>query len=190
MSLDDRMDFERIKVRDIVVGLDSYTILITSENDQQALTLQFDSPSRKFLFSVIALVITEMKKAQKPVFVPIRKHEGILLFLDQKLSQDDASEDSDRMWDKIRKAWRYNLPKLAKAPQFKILDRPIIRYPDRVIGNEYECSEAECDMWATLFQYDDRKGKKWNYKVGVDSKLISITLEDLHLVFKLSLIHI
>jgi hypothetical protein len=46
---------------------------------QKPLSLHFDTPSRRFYISVMALVLEEMKKTGKVSFVPLEKHAEILI---------------------------------------------------------------------------------------------------------------
>ena len=49
------------------------------------LTLHFDSPSRRFYLSVIALVIHEMKKLGKIQSIPLQKHVDMLVLLNESV---------------------------------------------------------------------------------------------------------
>ena len=47
------------------------------------LTLHFDSPSRRFYLSVIALVVHEMKKRGRITSIPLEEHLEVLALLNQ-----------------------------------------------------------------------------------------------------------
>lgn len=51
--------------------------------ERKPLTLQFDTPSRRFYLSVMALVLDEMKKAGRVSFVPLENHMDILALLNE-----------------------------------------------------------------------------------------------------------
>jgi len=172
---------EKLKLDRIVLDLSKFTISLSFKQKKEPLTLLFNTPSRRFFFSVIALIVTEMKIAKKLKPVHIRNLKDELVFLDQRLAMKYASKDPGQMFDKIRKAWRNNLPRLQKGRHFVVLDRrKISDQKEGVEGIEYVCSESECDIWATLFDYDETI--TWRYKFAVDN--VSATLDDLCLVYR------
>ncbi len=86
------------------------------------------------------------------------------------------------MWAKINMAWRHRLPDLESAALFKVLDRDLVSPYEKGGKYRYQCSEAECDVWASLFGYDENN--KWRFKFAFDaasigSNDISLTLGDL-----------
>jgi hypothetical protein len=52
------------------------------------LILHFDSPSRRFYLSVIALVIHEMKKRGRITTIPLQDHLGVLALLNQTVGSE------------------------------------------------------------------------------------------------------
>ena len=170
------------KVETIQCDLDEYKITIEFHGQKAPLVVHFDTPSRRFYFSIIALIITETKKQGKPGFVHIRRHQSLLALLDRSLSGKNASEHVEGMWAKIKMAWRNRLPDLESAALFKVLDRDLIS-PYEIGGKyRYQCSEEECDVWVTLFSYDENN--KWRFKFAFDSAFvglndISVTLGNL-----------
>jgi len=121
--------FERIQC-----DLAEYKITLEFPGRKAPLVVHFDTPSRRFYFSIIALIITEMKKQEGPGFVHMPRHKDILRLLDKSLSGKKASEHVEGMWAKINMAWRNRLPDLESAALFKILDRDLIS-PNRKGGN-------------------------------------------------------
>ena len=75
----------------------------------------------------------------------------------------------DGMWAKIRMAWRNRLPDLESAALFKVLDRDLVSPYEKGGKYRYQCSEEECDVWASLFSYDENN--KWRFKFAFDSAL-------------------
>ena len=166
----------------IQCDLAEYKITLQLDGSEAPLVVHFDTPSRRFYLSIIALIITEMKKQGQPGFVHMHRHQDILTRLDQSLSGKNASKHLEGMWAKIKMAWRHRLPDLELAALFKVLDRDLISPYEKGGKYRYKCSEAECDAWAGLFDYDENN--TWRFKFAVDSasvdlKDMSITLGDL-----------
>jgi len=170
------------KLETIEFDLGVYKILLQFHGKKEPLVIHFDTPSRRFYFSIITLIINEMKKQGKPGFIHIHKHQNILKLLDKSLSGKHASKHVDGMWAKINMAWRHRLPDLETAALFKVLDRDLISPYEKGGKYRYECSDVECDTWANLFGYDENN--KWRFKFAIDSASISlndisVTLGDL-----------
>jgi adenylate cyclase len=170
------------KVERIQCDLADYKITLEFPGRKAPLVVHFDTPSRRFYFSIIALIITEMKKQGRPGFVHMPRHKDILRLLDKSLSGKKASEHVDGMWAKINMAWRNRLPDLEAAALFKVLDRDLVSPYEKGGKYRYQCSEGECDVWAGLFGYDENN--KWRFKFAFDSASvglndISITLGNL-----------
>jgi adenylate cyclase len=182
MEPNNRKDGLQAKLENIKFDLGTYKILLNFQNRKDPLLIHFDKPARKFYFSLIALVVTEMKKKGKPDFIHIRKHEKILKMLDNSLAGPYASKTEEGLWDKIRKAWRYILPDLETGAHFKVMDRDYISPYEKGGKYRYDCSDVECDAWANLFGYGE--DNKWRFKFAIDSASISlndisVTLGDL-----------
>jgi len=171
-------DVPRSKLQKIELDLETYKVLLHFQDQEEPLLLHFDTPSRRFYFSLIALVVTEMKNLGKPGFIYIRKHKNILRLLDNSLAGQHASKTEDGMWGKINQAWHHRLPDLEKAAHFKVLERELIPPHEKGGKYRYECSDEECDTWASLFAYDE--SNKWRFKFAVDSA--SLSLDDILLI--------
>ena len=117
MKPNDKKDALQGKLESIKFDLTTSKIQLYFRNRQEPLVIHFDKPARRFYFSLIALVVAEMKNLGKPGFIHIRKHEKTLQLLDNSLAGDKASKTAEGMWDKIRKAWRYSLPDLETGSQ-------------------------------------------------------------------------
>jgi TolB-like protein len=170
------------KLTNILCDLAEFKILLQFHARKTPLVVYFDTPSRRFYFSIIALIITEMKKQDRPGFIHIHRHQKILTILDKSLSGKNASKHVNSMWAKIKMAWCHRLPDLEAAVLFKVLDRDLVAPYEKGGKYRYKCSESECDVWAGLFGYDENN--KWRYKfecdaagAGLDD--ISIKLGDL-----------
>jgi TolB-like protein/cytochrome c-type biogenesis protein CcmH/NrfG len=179
MKPDSRINGLQAKLENIKLDLGTYKILLHFQDRKHPFVIHFDKPARRFYFSLIALVVTEMKSLDKPEFIYIRKHEKTLKLLDNSLAGQSASKTAKGMWDKIRKAWRYILPDLETAALFKVLDRDLVSPYEKGGKYRYECSDVECDTWANLFGYDENN--KWRFKFAIDSA--SISLNDISVIF-------
>ncbi len=163
----------------IELDLAAYKILLYFKTRKDPLKVYFDKPARRFYFSLIALIVAEMKNLDSPGFIYIRKHERTLKLLDNSLAGQNASKTVKSMWDKIRKAWRYTLPDLEAGSLFKVIDRSQISPYEKGGKYRYDCSEEECDMWANLFGYDE--SSPWRFKFAVES--VGLTINHVSLSF-------
>ncbi|MBT8351833.1 MAG: hypothetical protein KJO26_11460, partial [Deltaproteobacteria bacterium] len=164
----------------IEIDLNIYKIILRFSGPKEPLVLHFDTPSRRFYLSIIALIINEMKKHAEPRFIHIRKYKNELKLLDEFLSGKHTSKDLDSLLAKLRVAWRNRLPDLETATLFKVQDRSRIPPFERGGKYRYECSDLECDLWANLFGYDEHN--KWRFKFAVDSA--SLGFDDISLIFE------
>jgi len=156
----------------IEIDLGNFKIILGFPGRKDPLVIHFDTPSRRFYFSIIALVAHETQKAGKPDYIFMRKHENILKFLDKSLAGQYASKNMDGLWEKIRKSWRYTLPELETTTHFKIENKALIQPYEKGGRYRYACSEAECDIWANLFQYDE--SNTWRFKFAIESALLDV----------------
>ena len=115
------------KCSKIDLDLATYKISIHSHDGTKPLVIYFDTPARRFYFSLIALIVHEMKNKDKPGFIYVRKHKDILRRLDSSISGKHASKSANDMWAKIKMAWRHRLPNLEIAALFKIENRDLIQ---------------------------------------------------------------
>ena len=164
------------RLEKIKIDLDEYRITLQFDGNKQPLTIHFDTPSRRFYFSLIAFIVNEMKSKGEPQFIQLQKYKKQLKLLDDSISGHHASKNIESMLAKIRVAWRNRLPNLDAAALFKILDRNLIPPYEKGGKFRYECSDLECDTWANLFSYDENN--KWRFKFAIDSA--SITLSDIN----------
>jgi class 3 adenylate cyclase/tetratricopeptide (TPR) repeat protein len=166
------------KCTKIDLDLAKYKISIHYNDLTQPLVLYFDTPARRFYFSLITLIVHEMKHQDKPSFIYIRKHEYMLRQLDRAISGKHTSKSINDMWAKIRMAWRHRLPDLETAKLFKIENRDLIQPYEKGGKYRYDCSDVECDTWANLFDFDENN--IWRLKFAIDSS--SLNLDDVEIV--------
>jgi TolB-like protein/Tfp pilus assembly protein PilF len=172
MEQNNKKDGLQAKLESIRLDLGTYKILLHFQNRKEPLAIHFDKPARRFYFSLIALVVNEMKNQGRPEFIHTRKHEKTLRLLDNSLAGKNASKTAEGMWDKIRKAWRYTLPDLETGTHFKLVERNLIPPYEKGGKYRYDCSDEECHTWANLFDYDENN--PWRFKFATDSASLSL----------------
>ncbi len=141
------------------------------------LTLHFDSPSRRFYLSVIALVLNEMKKLGQITSIPLAKHAGELKLLNETVGESAGS--SQNLIPRIYRKWKDALPDLENAPLFKVMGRK--KEQDDGHARTYHFSEAEKDLWANLFEY---KGSEEHVRLRFSIDTIGATLDDAVILFE------
>jgi hypothetical protein len=147
-----------------------------------ALTLHFNSPSRMFYLSVIALVVNEMKKLGKITSIPLGHLLDILALLNETIGDSAGSSDKENLLPRIYKKWKDALPDLEDAPLFKVLGRK--KEYDDGIGKTYHFTEDEKDTWANLFEY---KGSEENVRLRFAIDKIGAGLDDVDIIYENSL---
>jgi len=116
-----------------------------------ALTFQFNSPSRRFYLSVIALVVTEMKRLGRVTSIPLEEHLELLGLLNETVGGSGGSSEREYLIPRIYRKWKDALPDLEDAPLFKVLGRK--RDYEDGLGPGYRFTEEQKDTWANLFEY-------------------------------------
>ena len=162
------------RLQHIEIDLNDYKIVLRFQNAKDPLILHFDTPSRKFYLSLIALIVHEMKHQEHSGYVYLRKHEQLLKLMDETLAGSYASATVEGMYEKIRKAWHYSLPNLEEAAHFKIEGRDLVPPYEKGGKFLYDCKENECDGWANLFAIDDITNK-WRFRFAFDSAGLGVS---------------
>ena len=150
---------------------------------QTQLTLHFDSPSRRFYLSVIALVVNEMKKLGESKSIPLQKHFSLLVLLNESIGGSAGSSGKGNLLHRIYRKWKDALPNLEEAPLFKVLGKKK-EEEEGAIGKIYSFTDAEKDEWANLFEY---MGSEENVRLKLAIDRIGSTLDDVVIVFEDSL---
>lgn len=88
----------------------------------RVLSLQFDTPSRRFYLSVIALVVHQMKEAHNISFVPLDPLSDILALVNETVGRSAGSSEKKNMLPRIYRKWKNALPNLETAPFLKLWD--------------------------------------------------------------------
>jgi TolB-like protein len=140
--------------------------------------IQFNSPSRRFYLSVIALVVHEMKKLGRITSIPLEEHLDLLALLNETVGESAGSSDRDSLLPRIYRKWKNALPNLEDAPLFKVLGKER-EYGDGS-GKVYPFTEEEKDVWANLFQY---KGSEQHVRLRFSIDALGAGLDDVAIVY-------
>ena len=172
---------ENAKSRPITIDLNQFKLHLALKNRIE-LTLHFNSPSRRFYLSVIALVVNEMKKQGKITSIPLEGHHDLLALLNETIGGSAGSSEEENLLPRIYKKWQHALPNLEEAPLFVVLGRK--KGYEEGIGKTYPFTEAEKDNWANLFEY---KGSHENVRLKFAIDKIGATLHDIAILYEDSL---
>ncbi len=142
------------------------------------LTLHFDSPSRRFYLSVIALVIMEMKKLGQITSIPLGTHADQLILLNETIGDSAGSSEKENLIPRIYRKWKDALPDLENAPLFKVMGR---KKEEDGTGKTYRFSEAEKDTWANLFEY---KGSEEHVRLRFSVDKVGASLDDVVILYE------
>ena len=154
------------------IDLDQFNLVLTLP-DQKPLTLHFDSASRRFYLSVMALVLHQMKKTDRTAFIPLAKHADVLAMLNETIGGSMGSSDPKNLLPRIYRKWKDALPDLEAAPLFRIPGHRKTFNDDSV--KTYEFGESTKDAWANLFVY---RGSGENTRLGLRFDPLGISMEN------------
>ena len=156
----------------IQIDLNEFKLHLHLKNRTQ-LTLHFNSSSRRFYLSVIALVVNEMKKVGKIKSIPLQEHLDLLVLLNESIGGAAGSSEKENLLHRIYRKWKDALPNLEEAPLFKVLGKRK-EDADGASGKVYSFTDVEKDGWANLFEYmgsDENVRLRFAIdKIGVDSR--------------------
>jgi len=172
---------ESTKPHPITIDLKQFKLHIELKN-RIALTLHFNSPSRKFYLSVIAFVVNEMKRLGKITSIPLEGHHDLLALLNQTIGGSAGSSEEENLLSRIYKKWKDALPNLEEAPLFKVLGKK--KEYDEGTSRTYSFTEDEKDCWANLFEYI---GSHENVRLKFALDKIGASLDDIVILYEDSL---
>ncbi len=161
----------------IQIDLDQF-ILQLNIPGLMRLTLQFDTPSRRFYLSLIALVVEQMKQAGKISFVPLDPYVEILALLNETVGASAGSSQKKNMIPRIYRKWKDALPDLENAPLFKVAGRK--KGYDESAEKTYRFDDHIKDAWANLFAY---RGSRQNLSLQLSLDRLGVSLEDISIVY-------
>ena len=164
----------------IIVDLNHFKLYIRAAPDIE-FTLHFNTPSRRFYLSVIALVIHEMKEKGKVISIPLADHYKVLAMLNKTVGNSAGSSEKEQLLYRVYRKWKDALPDLQNAPLFKIVGRK--RERNSLTDNMYGFSEKEKDNWANLFEY---KGSHGQVRLRFSLDRLGIGLDDAAIIYGVS----
>jgi TolB-like protein/Tfp pilus assembly protein PilF len=169
---------ENTKHRPIRIDLNQFKLHIDLKRGLE-ITLHFDSPSRRFYLSVIALVVNEMKRRGKITSIPLEEHHDLLALLNESVGGSAGSSKKGNLESRIYRKWKDALPNLEEAPLFKVVGRQ--KKYDEGAGRAYRFTETEKDSWANLFEYTGSEDKV-RLKFAIDK--IGARLDDVAILYE------
>jgi len=163
----------------IKIDLNEFKLHLHLKNKTH-LTLHFNSPSRSFYLSVIALVLNEMKKSGKIKSIPLQDHLNLLALLNENVGGAAGSSDKENLLPRIYRKWKNALPNLEEAPLFKVLGKKRGEW-EGAIGRIYPFTDEEKDGWANLFEY---VGSEENVRLKFAIDKIGVVLNETSIIFR------
>lgn len=163
----------------IQIDLNEFKLHLHLKN-HSPLTLHFDSPSRRFYLSLIALVVNEMTKSGKIRSIPLQGHLDSLVLLNKSIGGAAGSSNKTNLMHRIYTKWKDALPNLEAAPLFKVLGKRKGE-AEGTIGKIYPFSEVEKDSWANLFEY---QGSNENVRLKFAIDRVGANLDDIVILFE------
>ena len=162
----------------ITIDLNQFKLHVRLK-DKLELTLLFNSPSRRFYLSVIALVVKEMKKLGEITSIPLAEHHDVLALLNDTTGGAAGASEREHLLPRIYRKWQHALPNLEEAPLFKVLGKK--KEYDEGSGKAYPFTEGEKDGWANLFEY---KGSEKNVRLKFAIDKVGAGLNDVGIVYE------
>ncbi len=164
--------------RAIKIDLNQFKLHIPLKHKTE-LTLHFDSPSRMFYLTVIALVVNEMKRIGKITSIPLGEHSALLALLNETIGGSAGSSGKEHLLPRIYRKWKDALPDLENGPLFKVIGRK--KEIEDGVGKTYRFTEAEKDSWANLFEY---RGSQENVRLRFSIDKLGASLNDIVTIYE------
>ena len=169
---------ENTKTRSVIIDLSQFKLHICVKKRIE-LTIQFNSPSRRFYLSVIAFVVNEMKRQRKLTSIPLEGHLDLLALLNETVGGAAGSSDKGNLLPRIYRKWQHALPDLEGAPLFKVLGKT--KEYGGGGGKTYQFTETEKDSWANLFEY---RGSEENVRLKFAIDKVGAGLDDVEIIYE------
>jgi adenylate cyclase len=163
----------------IQIDLNEFKLHLHLKN-RTRLTLHFNSPSRRFYLSVIALVVHEMKKLGQIKSILLQDHLDLLVLLNESVGDAAGSSEKENLLPRIYRKWKDALPNLEEAPLFKVLGKKR-EDGEGGVGKIYSFSDVEKDGWANLFEY---MGSDENVRLKFAIDKMGVGLEETSIIFE------
>jgi TolB-like protein len=161
----------------IEIDLNQFKLHIRIQ-DRMGFSLQFNSPSRRFYLSIIALVVNEMKKLGRLASIPLEDHYETVALLNETIGRQAGSSSREQLLPRVYRKWMGALPDLEHAPLFRVVGRSK-EYEDAV-GKTYPFTDEEKDTWANLFEY---KGSHENVRLRFSVDRLGASLDDVVIIW-------
>jgi len=162
----------------ITIDLNQFKLHIHLKHKTE-LTLHFDSPSRMFYLTVLAIVVNEMKKLGKITSIPLQEHTALLALLNETIGGSAGSSDKEHLLPRIYRKWKDALPDLENGPLFKVIGRK--KELEDGVGKTYRFTDAEKDIWANLFEY---RGSQENVRLRFSIDKLGASLDDIVIIYE------
>ena len=156
----------------IIIDLDQFKLHLNIQGIRQ-LSLHFDTPSRRFYLSVIALVVEQMRKSDNIRSVPLEDHAGVLALLNETVGGSAGSSETEKLLPRIYRKWKDALPDLENASLFKVIGTK--KGYDDASGKIYRFDTKTKDAWANLFEY---RGSRQKVRLRFSVERLGIRPED------------
>jgi TolB-like protein len=163
--------------RPIQIDLDRFKLHL-SLTGRCELSLHFDTPSRRFYLSVMAFVVSEMKKLGRVTSIPLGEHWDLLSLLNETVGAGAGSSSRENLLPRIYRKWKDALPDLENAPLFKVLGKR--KEYGEGVSKTYLFTDEEKDAWANLFEY---KGSFENVRLRFSVDKLGTTLNDVGITY-------
>jgi adenylate cyclase len=162
----------------LVIDLDLFKLHLNIHGIRQ-LSLHFDTPSRRFYLSLIALVVEQMRQSGRTGSVPLEEHAEVLALLNETVGGSAGSSRMEKLLPRIYRKWKDALPDLENAPLFKVMGAK--KGYDEVLGKIYQFDPNTEDAWANLFEYT---GSREKVRLRFSVEKLGIKPEDVAIVFE------
>lgn len=161
----------------IIIDLDQFKLHLNIQGIRQ-LSLHFDTPSRRFYLSVIALVVEQMRKSDNIRSVPLEDHAGVMALLNETVGGSAGSSKIEKLLPRIYRKWKDTLPDLENASLFKVIGAK--KGYDDASGKIYRFDTKTKDAWANLFEY---RGSRQKVRLRFSVERLGIRLEDVVIAY-------
>lgn len=145
----------------------------------RAFTLHFNTPSRRFYLSLIAFLVSRMKRSGQITSVALEEHLDLLALLNETVGESAGSSGRENLLGRVYRKWRSALPDLENTPLFRVLART--RAGETGGGKPPSFTEAERDLWANLFEY---AGSEDHVRLRFSIDRIGLGLDDVRIAWE------
>ena len=161
----------------IIIDLDQFKLHLNIQGIRQ-LSLHFDTPSRRFYLSVIALVVDQMRKSDNIRSVPLEDHAEVLALLNETVGGSAGSSETEKLLPRIYRKWKDTLPDLENASLFKVIGMK--KGYDDAGGRIHRFDTQTKDAWANLFDY---KGSRQKVRLRFSLERLGIRPEEVVIAY-------